>query len=109
MDELTAAMTQRDPSRRPRMEEVVERYATIIKKLGSWKLRSRVVAKDEHPLLAIYRSFGHWKRRLFYIITFVPPIPRFVPDPQTAPLPEASGSVPTRLSNPPESALLSSS
>jgi hypothetical protein len=109
MDGLTAAMTQPDPSRRPRMEEVVERYAAIIKKLGSWKLRSRIVARDEHPLLAIYRSFGHWKRRLFYIITFVPPIPRFVPDPKTAHLPEASGSVPTRLSNSPANAPLSSS
>ena len=65
---LTADMVQDDPTKRPKMDEVVTRFREIRGKLGSWKLRSRIVRRDEIWLLAVWRSVGHWYRTLGYVL-----------------------------------------
>jgi serine/threonine protein kinase len=40
-------MVQNDPKARPTMNVVVERFDLIRQQLSSWKLRSRVIARDE--------------------------------------------------------------
>ncbi|EPQ57119.1 hypothetical protein GLOTRDRAFT_127494 [Gloeophyllum trabeum ATCC 11539] len=72
---LVADMVRADPSKRPTIDEVISRFEQSVKQLSSWKLRSRVVDRDEHPVVGLYRSVGHWTRRIRFILTRVPPIP----------------------------------
>jgi len=75
LSSLIADMTQDDPSKRPVIEDVVSRWNTILECLTTWKLRSRVVLKDE-PLVGGLRSaFGAFRRRIWYIISRKPAIP----------------------------------
>ncbi|KAJ8509304.1 hypothetical protein ONZ45_g8518 [Pleurotus djamor] len=75
MKPLVADMTNPDPSKRPTMDEVVERFEKIRKGLSSWKLRSRVVKADEIYVVGVVRSIGHFARRAIYMATRVPAIP----------------------------------
>ncbi|KAG9308566.1 kinase-like domain-containing protein [Chiua virens] len=75
MTPLVANMIQADPDKRPKMDEVVARFADIRHGLGQRKLRSRVVDVDEDLLERISRTTAHWKRRLRFIVTRVPAIP----------------------------------
>jgi hypothetical protein len=68
-------MTVEDPMKRLTMDQVVPRLGEILKDVSSWRLRSRVVARDEHPLAGLYRAIGHWKRRVVFIATLTPAIP----------------------------------
>ena len=68
MEPLIAEMVQDDPTKRPEMDEVVTRFREIKGKLGSWKLRSRVVRRDEIWPLAVWRSVGHWYRTIGYVL-----------------------------------------
>ncbi|KAI0311022.1 hypothetical protein OF83DRAFT_1069524, partial [Amylostereum chailletii] len=45
MDKLVADMVQKDPSKRPTIDEVVARFADIRHALSPWKLRSRLIYK----------------------------------------------------------------
>jgi hypothetical protein len=69
MEALVADMVQDDPTKRPKMDEVVTRFRQIKGKLSTWKLRSRVVRRDEIWPLAVWRSVGHWYRILGYVLT----------------------------------------
>ncbi|EIN06243.1 hypothetical protein PUNSTDRAFT_72931 [Punctularia strigosozonata HHB-11173 SS5] len=75
LEPLMDEMTSRDPIERPNMNQVMTRLAEIVESTGSWKLRSRVVAYKEHPIIGLYRAVGHWKRRIIFIVTRTPPIP----------------------------------
>ncbi|KAF4577159.1 hypothetical protein EYR36_005146 [Pleurotus pulmonarius] len=75
MKPLITDMTQTDPSKRPTMDEVVERFEKIRKDLIPWKLRSRVVEVPESPFSKAFRNLGHWKRRIWFIARRVPPVP----------------------------------
>ncbi|KAJ7658024.1 hypothetical protein B0H17DRAFT_352161 [Mycena rosella] len=48
----------RDPSARPTMEQVVDRFEEIVRGLSTWKLRSEV-AKDR-ACFGFARSISHW-------------------------------------------------
>ncbi|EIN06250.1 hypothetical protein PUNSTDRAFT_127605 [Punctularia strigosozonata HHB-11173 SS5] len=97
LSSLTDDMTLVDPSKRPTMDQVMERLDKIVTSAGSWKMRSRVVARDEHPIMGLYRAIGHWKRRVVFIFTRTPAIP--TPPPisptyvQRRPLPPGSASI----------------
>ncbi|KII92697.1 hypothetical protein PLICRDRAFT_103575 [Plicaturopsis crispa FD-325 SS-3] len=71
---LVEDMVQDDPSMRPQMDEVLSRFTAIRESLGSWKLRSRVVNRRDHPLDTPYRGFCHWMRRINFIARRVPAI-----------------------------------
>ncbi|KAJ8474870.1 hypothetical protein ONZ45_g15805 [Pleurotus djamor] len=75
MKPLVADMTNPDPSKRPTMDEVVERFEKMRKSLSSWKLRSRVVKADEIYVVGVVRSIGHLARRAIYMVKGVPAIP----------------------------------
>ncbi|KAF4590496.1 hypothetical protein EYR38_009797 [Pleurotus pulmonarius] len=75
MRPLVTDMTQADPSKRPTMDEAVERFETIMKGLSSWKLRSRVVKSKDSYFMGFFRSIRHWRRRIVFIAKRVPPIP----------------------------------
>ncbi|KAF7422586.1 hypothetical protein PC9H_010742 [Pleurotus ostreatus] len=75
MKPLVADMTQADPTKRPTMDEVVERFEKIRKDLTPWKLRSRVVEVPESPFSKTFRNLGHWKRRIWFMARRVPPVP----------------------------------
>lgn len=76
MQPLVADMTQSDPSKRPTMDEVVERFKTIGQGLGKWKLRSRVVDSDESVLGRIFGAAWHWMRQLKFVVRRLPALPR---------------------------------
>ncbi|KAG2364056.1 kinase-like domain-containing protein [Suillus spraguei] len=73
---LVDDMVQDDPSKRPTMEQAVERFDSIRQNLSTWKLRSRVTARDEGPFEHVYRGTAHWRRRIGFIVSRVSAIPR---------------------------------
>ncbi|KAG1767444.1 hypothetical protein EDD22DRAFT_875894 [Suillus occidentalis] len=73
---LVDDMVQNDPSKRPTMEQAVERFDTIRQNLSTWKLRSRVTARDEGPLEHMYHGAAHWRRRIGFIVKRVSAVPR---------------------------------
>jgi hypothetical protein len=75
MKDLVADMVKDDPKQRPTMNEVVARFGDITKRLGSWKLRSRVGSKKEGTLGGIVRSIVHWTNQIKPIVRRVPPMP----------------------------------
>ena len=68
MEALVGDMVQDDPTKRPKMDEVVTRFREIKRKLSSWKLRSRIVRRDEIWPVAVWRSACHWYRRIGYVL-----------------------------------------
>ncbi|KAI0037932.1 hypothetical protein FA95DRAFT_1506309 [Auriscalpium vulgare] len=72
---LVQDMVARDPSKRPKMDEVVARFKTVRQSVSCWKLRSRMVSRKEWRIVGFARSFGHWSRRLGYIVTRQSAIP----------------------------------
>ncbi|KAG1767446.1 hypothetical protein EDD22DRAFT_875898 [Suillus occidentalis] len=73
---LVDDMVQNDPRSRPTMNAVVERFELIRQQLSSWKLRSRVTARDEDIFETLYRSATHWRRRIGFIVKRAEAIPR---------------------------------
>jgi hypothetical protein len=62
-------MVHEDPAKRPTMDEVVTRFAEIRRKVGTWKLRSRMVRNNEIWPVAAWRTFYHWRRTIGYVLT----------------------------------------
>lgn len=75
MEPLVADMVQANPSDRPNMDEVVVRFNEICAGLSSWKLRSRVVDKEEDKVERVTRSVSHWARRIGFVTRGVPAVP----------------------------------
>ena len=75
MQPLIADMVQEDPTKRPKMDEVVARFAEIRNKLSTWKLRSQIVRNTEIWLVTAWRSVAHWYRTIGYVIARKAPIP----------------------------------
>ncbi|EGO00136.1 hypothetical protein SERLA73DRAFT_72874 [Serpula lacrymans var. lacrymans S7.3] len=72
---LVKDMVQDDPVKRPTMDEVVARFNEILKELSSWKLRSRVIYKEDSNIESLYYGVVHWTRRISYIVRRVSAIP----------------------------------
>ncbi|KAJ7782463.1 hypothetical protein DFH07DRAFT_764611 [Mycena maculata] len=71
---LVSDMVQDDPSKRPTIDEVVDRFDKIRNELSSWKLRSRIVKEGEsHWHWA--RVVEHWFRRIGFVLMRVPAVP----------------------------------
>ena len=79
MEPLIAEMTQEDPQKRPTAQEVVSRFAEIRRGLSIWKLRSRVVRRDEIWMMRALRSGRHLFRTAGYILGRKAAVP--VPEP----------------------------
>ncbi|KAG2745899.1 hypothetical protein P692DRAFT_20740952 [Suillus brevipes Sb2] len=74
---LVDDMVQNDPKSRPTMNVVVERFDLIRQQLSSWKLRSRVIARNEDIFETVYRSAAHWRRRIGFIVKRAPAVQVF--------------------------------
>lgn len=55
------------------MDTVVSRLEDIIKGVGWWKIRSRVVSKGECAITRVVRFPRHWARQLSYQLTLASP------------------------------------
>ncbi|KAI0358580.1 hypothetical protein OH77DRAFT_1474329 [Trametes cingulata] len=69
-------MVQDEPSRRPTMDQVASSFDLLLGSLSTWRLRSRLVPREELWMLRYYRVIAHAFRTLYYIITFRPALPR---------------------------------
>ncbi|KAG1843659.1 hypothetical protein F4604DRAFT_1596655, partial [Suillus subluteus] len=76
IEPLILDMVQENPSLRPTMEQVVGRLEIICQGLGTWKIRSRLTAKQEGRFQSLLKDITHWPRRFLYIIRRLPAIPR---------------------------------
>jgi hypothetical protein len=75
MDALIADMVQDEPSRRPSINQVVERFSRIRKDLKNSKLRARIPDRNEGVLKALYRGLTHFGQRAQYTIGGLPAVP----------------------------------
>ncbi|KAJ7164804.1 kinase-like domain-containing protein [Mycena crocata] len=73
MEPLIADMTNENPSLRPTMEQVVDRFEDIARGLSTWNLRSEV--KKDRQRLSYLRSIFHCVLTLRLIAGRYPPIP----------------------------------
>lgn len=75
MRPLITDMVQKDPLKRPTMDEVVQRFAAIRADLSTWKLRSRIVSKGERVYRSVTRGTSHWMRQIGFITRGIPAVP----------------------------------
>lgn len=73
---LLRDMIQRDPSKRPTIQEVVTRFDELVKPLGTKKQRSRLICRNQDDLDDLVNSVAHPFRRLWYKLTRKPAIPQ---------------------------------
>ncbi|KAJ3507885.1 hypothetical protein NLJ89_g6055 [Agrocybe chaxingu] len=75
MRPLINDMVQDDPSKRPTMNEVLQRFEEITSSLSAVRLRSRVVPRTDSALKGFLLTFPHWWRKASYIIRRLPAVP----------------------------------
>ncbi|KAJ7253576.1 hypothetical protein C8J57DRAFT_1659806 [Mycena rebaudengoi] len=75
MKELVDDMCQDDPQARPKMTEVVTRFEKIRLGLNEWKVRSRIVKRNENFVAGLFRSVFHWAGQVVPICQRIPPTP----------------------------------
>lgn len=75
MEPLVSDMVQTDPSKRPKIEEVVRRFNAIRGSLSWWKLRSRISGRKEIIPVRLWRSCVNLYRTAVYLTTGRPAIP----------------------------------
>ena len=68
-------MVQKDPAKRPKMDEVVAQFSDIRCKLGWRTLHSRVVDVDEDLLDCGVRTISHWKHWIEFITRDILAVP----------------------------------
>ncbi|KAJ6451664.1 hypothetical protein C8R47DRAFT_998405 [Mycena vitilis] len=73
MEPLVMEMVNPDPSKRPTMDEVVERFEDIVRGLSSWKLRSEVSKKTQH--FRFLYTVAHWALTVRVTVARRPAIP----------------------------------
>lgn len=72
---LVEDMVHVDPSKRPKIDEVVSRFKSIRDSLGAWKLRSRLVGRKEWRIVRVWKFGGHVYRTAGYVLTRKSAIP----------------------------------
>ncbi|KAF9257941.1 hypothetical protein L218DRAFT_1005558 [Marasmius fiardii PR-910] len=72
---LISDMTQDDPTKRPKIEEVVSRFVDIVKGLGELKLRSPTHNYYESKFGRLKAASAHWSRQLYNMAARVSAIP----------------------------------
>ncbi|KAI0790922.1 kinase-like domain-containing protein [Abortiporus biennis] len=73
-------MMQNEPYKRPTIDEVAKRWSTMQSSLNSWKLRSRLVRRDDNVIECITLSLRHAFRTYRYIAKGYKAIPRLPDD-----------------------------
>jgi len=75
MQQLIVDMVQTDPAKRPTIAEVETRFDESFRGLSKWKLRSRLVQKDEFFLERVIYGVGHIFRTAKYMVKRLPLVP----------------------------------
>lgn len=77
MRALANDMTQEDPSKRPKIDEVVDRFNQIMKRLSWFRLRSRIVPRSDlyFPPTYVVKEIIHVFRTAGYILRGLPALP----------------------------------
>ncbi|TFY60133.1 hypothetical protein EVG20_g7529, partial [Dentipellis fragilis] len=75
MEDLVSDMTHKDPLKRPKIDEVVARFAKIRESLSTRKLRSRTTRRKEVGIVTFFRLGAHYARTARFILTRKPAIP----------------------------------
>lgn len=75
MKPLIMDMVQDDPSKRPTINEVVQRFDKIRSSLSAWKLRSRVVHRKDSYIFGFFRTIRHAYRTYTFIYKGIPALP----------------------------------
>ncbi|KAJ6507324.1 kinase-like domain-containing protein [Mycena vitilis] len=75
MHELLADMCLEDPTKRPTIDEVVDRFSRIKAEVSEWRLRSRFKTEKRFFLLDIIHATGHWIRQIQFALMHLPAIP----------------------------------
>ncbi|KAI0081935.1 hypothetical protein K474DRAFT_1586596 [Panus rudis PR-1116 ss-1] len=79
MQPLVADMVQDDPSKRPDIDTVAERFSKILQSLSWWKLRARLVYEEDiQYVLSHYvtQPIGHFFRTAAHMLAFRSALPR---------------------------------
>ena len=66
---LVHDMIQPDPSKRPKIDEVIRRFDELLKHVRFWTLRSRPVPVDEETVVGWYRNVRHVFRTVRYVLS----------------------------------------
>ncbi|TFY51207.1 hypothetical protein EVJ58_g10687 [Rhodofomes roseus] len=72
---LVSDMVQDDPEKRPSIEEVASRSEKLFSQLSSWKLRSRVMRREDIVLVRTVLAMIHVFRTARYLVKRLPAIP----------------------------------
>jgi len=75
MEDLINSMTLEDPARRPRIEEVLQRFIKIRESLSKSKLRSPLVSRKSPKVLGLVQRARQSIRTVQSIVTGRPSIP----------------------------------
>lgn len=77
MRSLVNDMTQEDPAKRPKIDEVVKRFNDIMVRLSWFRLRSRIVPRSDirFPPVYLIKEFIHAFRTVRYILRSLPALP----------------------------------
>ena len=68
-------MVQDDPTKRPSMDEVVDRFNAVRAQLSVIKLRSRISRRGEPWLKRLFRGIPHIIRTVKYTYQGLPAVP----------------------------------
>lgn len=72
---LVNDMIQDDPTKRPKIGDVMKRFDELVAGFGSWKLRSRTSSRADNPFVNFGRLVSHWGRKVHFLINRTPSIP----------------------------------
>ncbi|KIM37420.1 hypothetical protein M413DRAFT_77141 [Hebeloma cylindrosporum] len=78
MKPLIDDMVQDDPSKRPSMDEVVQRFEELVQGLTQWKLGAWAAPRRKYFFRRMRIPIdiaSHWKRKMIYILRKIPAIP----------------------------------
>jgi hypothetical protein len=75
MEDLVAAMTRERPENRPRIEEVIRRFAVIRRSLSKTKLRSALTSKRLPRMICAAQEARQHIRTIHYILSGKASIP----------------------------------
>jgi hypothetical protein len=75
MEDLINGMTLDDPTKRPRIEEVLEKFALIRASLSKGKLRSPITSKEVPKISLVFQWTRQFLRTTRYVVSRHPAIP----------------------------------
>ena len=75
MKDLVNQMTFDDPAKRPRIEEVLERFALIQASLSQIKLRSPIISMKVPKIFGVFQQARQSCRTIQYVLSRRPAIP----------------------------------